>query len=175
MVGIGEGGACSGGIRLFPASLKAPEGEEGLVFGLGPESALKIVKKFPAVLGGNAKTCVAHFMDDAELVWDGELSVDGGANGLVIVGDGESEGFAVQTACDQILEQGGPGISGFAVAEEEPEDVGAPIGGQSEGGEEGLRVGCLPPEWQGDGMEKSLRDSAMSERKTDFKCSGRWL
>jgi hypothetical protein len=70
-----------------------------------------------------------------------------------------ADGCSIQTACEQILKQGGPRVSGFSVAEEEPEDVGAPIGGQSEGGEEGLRVGCLPPEWQGDGIEEEGDDA----------------
>jgi hypothetical protein len=132
MIRVGEGSACGGGIRLFPAGLKASKGEEGMIFGLGPESGLKVPKEFPAILGRNAEPSVAHFMDDAKLVGDGEHGVDGGADGLVIVGDGKSEGFAIQTACEQVFEEGGPRVGGFAVAKEETEDVGAPIGGQSE-------------------------------------------
>ncbi len=56
--------------------------------------SMETVARTPVIRRGE-RFGVAHFVDDAELVGDGELSVDGGADGLVVVGDGESEGFAI--------------------------------------------------------------------------------
>lgn len=74
-----------------------------MVLGVGPIGGFEVGEEVPAVLGGNTETRVAHFVDDTELVGDGELGVDGGADGLVIVGDGEAEGFAIQATGDEVF------------------------------------------------------------------------